>query len=457
MSTNHNHHEQHLVAVIGAGPAGLFAAREMANAGVHVALFNRDLKPGGLAEYGIYPDKHKMKEGLRKQFRQILTSPAVDYYGGVTIGERGELTLDDLRDLGFQAILVTVGAQGTKWQGLPGEELRGVYHAKDLVYHYNRLPPFSQREFDIGRRVAIIGVGNVMLDIAHWAIRDLKVDEVVAVARRGPAEVKFDKPEMEYVAANLDLVALDAELERVRPIMESVGQDVEAVKAKRFLAALPKALPKVSDTRFRFEFLASPAAMLPDSHGGVAGLEVEDTTLVPRNGDTSAKGLGTKRVVDVDTVVFAIGDRVDDTFGLPVKGNEYVKNPNPAFPIDGHSYEAFDPERNAPVPGVFVAGWSREASTGLVGAARKDGTNGAQAVLQYLQDKPPAAASDALAALAERLADLTQPPFDKAEWQKLEEVERREAAQRGLEEFKFGTDEEMLAAVEAASPEKMAV
>ena len=132
---------QYFVAVIGAGPAGLFGARELANQGARVALFNRDIKPGGLAEYGIYPIKHIMKSGLRKQFRQIMDLPNLDYYGNVTIGAQGDLTIDDLRALGFQAILVTVGAQGTKWLGLPGEDLEGVYHAKDVVYFYNNLPP----------------------------------------------------------------------------------------------------------------------------------------------------------------------------------------------------------------------------------------------------------------------------------------------------------------------------
>ena len=114
----------HFVAVIGAGPAGLFGARELANQGAQVVLFNRDIKPGGLAEYGIYPDKHTMKEGLRKQFRQVLENENITYYGNVKIETQGELTLDDLRALGFQAILVTAGAQGTKWLGLPGKILR---------------------------------------------------------------------------------------------------------------------------------------------------------------------------------------------------------------------------------------------------------------------------------------------------------------------------------------------
>ena len=158
----------HLVAVIGAGPAGLFAARELALNNVRVVVFNRDIKPGGLAEYGIYPDKHRMKEGLRAQFRQILAMPLIDYVGHLTVGAQADLSLEALRALGFSAILVSVGAQGTKKLGLPGEEARGVFHAKDLVYHYNRLPPFSSREFDVGRRVGVVGAGNVMADIMNW-------------------------------------------------------------------------------------------------------------------------------------------------------------------------------------------------------------------------------------------------------------------------------------------------
>jgi ferredoxin--NADP+ reductase len=162
---------QYFVAVIGAGPAGLFGARELANKGARVLLLNRDIKPGGLAEYGIYPNKYTMKGGLRKQFRQVLDTPNLDYYGNITVGAKGDLSLDDLRALGVQAILVTVGAQGTKWLGLPGEDLIGVYHAKDVVYYYNHLPPFSQRTFHFGNCCAVIGAGNVMLDITHYLAR----------------------------------------------------------------------------------------------------------------------------------------------------------------------------------------------------------------------------------------------------------------------------------------------
>lgn len=428
---------QYFVAVVGAGPAGLFGARELANKGARVVMFNRDIKPGGLAEYGIYLNKYTMKNGLRKQFRQVLDVPNLDYYGNIMVGAQGDLTLDDLRALGFQAILVTVGAQGTKWLGLPGEDLEGVYHAKDVVYYYNHLPPFSQKSFYFGKRCAVIGAGNVMLDVAHYLAREKKVAEIIAVVRRGPAEVKFEKKEMEYVIDNLDIAALDAEIQRVTPILQAVHQDPEAARAT-ILEALPKALPKISDTRFRFEFLASPVQMLGDENGKLKQVELEDNILVEASGDTKARGTGNKRRLDVETVIFAIGDKVDDSFGLPVEWNEFVKNPNPRFPIEGISYES-------PIEDVFVGGWSRQASTGLVGYARKDGTNASKAVWGYLQTKQPTEPN--LKALAEKLKSLNKPVVNEDDIRKLEAVEHAEAQKRGMEEFKFDTNDDMLQAM----------
>ena len=443
-------HYDYLVAVIGAGPAGLNAAKQLASQGVYVVLINRDIKPGGLAEYGIYHSKHKMKAGLRNQFRRILHAANIEYFGNLVVGNKGDLTLKELDALGFQAVLVTVGAQGTKWLGLPGEDLVGVYHAKDIVYHYNKLPPFSQKQFAIGKHAALIGVGNVMLDIARWLIRDLKVPRVTAVARRGPKEVKFTKKEMQSVARNLDLADLDEEIERVAPFMEAVDQDPAAAK-DFILSAMEKAQDPVSDSCFTFEFLTSPSRIIGGERGEVRGLEVEDTELIPKNGDTKANRLGTKRILPVDTVIFCIGDKVEDDFGLPVRWNEFVKNSAPRFPVQDISYEAYDPELEKPVEGVFVAGWSREASSGLVGVARKDGESGAQAVLQYLAGQPPQPdLSRNLEEFRQRLADLDKHVVTKPEWEKLEAQEEAEAARLGLEEFKFSTNEEMLDAIESS-------
>lgn len=440
----------HIVAVVGAGPAGIYASDALAEKGVHVILLNRDVRPGGLAEYGIYPDKVRMKEGLRRTFRRILSQPHIEYYGNVLVAQDGDITLEQLKSLGMEAILVTVGAQGTKWLGIPGEDLEGVYHAKDIVYHYNGLPPYSTRSFAIGRRVALIGVGNVMVDVAHWLIDKKQVDEVIAVARRGPAEVKFDVDEFAAIAAYLDLDAFEAEMARVSPVMQKVGQDPAAAKAY-ILSALKKAGPRRSHTRFRFRFLSSPRRILGDERGRVAGLEVEDTTLVPKNGDTKAQGLGTTHVLDVDTVIYCIGDQVDPRLGLPVKWGAYVTSPHPRFPVDGESYEAFDPERGEPIEGIFVAGWARRPSEGLVGTARKDGTHGAEAVWQYLQTLPPLTPAEVerrRTAIREYLLSLGKPIVTREDWFLLLEAEAEEARQRGVPEFKYQTVEEMVAAIE---------
>jgi ferredoxin--NADP+ reductase len=276
-----------------------------------------------------------------------------------------------------------------------------------------------------------------MIDIAHYLIREQKVEEVIAIVRRGPAEVKFDKKEMEYVIANLDVEALDAEIRRVTPIMQAVNQDPAAARAA-ILEALPKALPKVSDTRFRFEFLASPVQMFGDAEGNLVAVEVEDNILVEKDGETKARGTGNKRRIEVETVIFAIGDKVDESFGLPVEWNEFVKNENPRFPIEGNSFET-------PFEDVFVGGWSRKASSGLVGYARKDGTNASKAVWQYLQTKQPVEPN--MDALFERIRSLGKPVVTKDDIRKLEAAEAAEAQKRGLEAFKFDSNEEMLQAM----------
>jgi len=437
----------HFVVVVGAGPAGLFAARELAEHGTFIVLLNRDIKPGGLAEYGIYPDKHKMKQGLRSHFHLIVTNPNIEYYGNILVGDQGDITLKELAALGAQAILVAVGAQGTKWLGLPGEKLSGVYHAKDIVYHYNLLPPFSEMPFRIGKRVAVIGAGNVSLDIANWLIQTVRVDEVVAVIRRGPEEVKFDKTQLEYVSANLDLQALDAEFSRVEPVLKAVDQDTE-ISRNFLLSGIAKAAASTSPSRLRMRFLSSPTRILGDGDGRVKGLEVENNSLAGSNGSLRAVGTGVCEVLDVDTVIFAIGDHVDDHVGLPVDANEFIKNPNPRFPVDGNSYETCDPARSCILENCFVAGWSRKASQGLVGVARKDGVNGAKAVLAYLETMP--SVSESFLGKVGRV--LAPKAVGKQALFKLEEVETQIASSRGLEEFKFSRNEDMLAAIELGYP-----
>lgn len=446
----------HLIVIIGAGPAGIYAAGKLAEAGHHIVLVNRDIKPGGLAEYGIYFTKHRMKEGIRKHFRRILAHPHVHYFGHIRVGRNGDVTLDEVRALlRPSAVLITTGAQGTKFLGIPGEHAPGVYHAKDLVYHYNNLPPFSQRTFLIGQRVAIIGIGNVMVDIAHYLIHARKVEEVIAVARRGPGQRAYTDKEFKAIAANLDVDDLRRELERIRIRLEAIGEDVEELyrELTKHVNTPPEEGP--SPTRFRFRFLCAPKEIVLGPEGRPSALRVEDTELVRRDHSIVAKGLGTYWDIPCDTVIFAVGDKVDEDFGLPVQGTEYVTNPHPDphYPGD-EAYQVYDPERGEVLEGLFVAGWSRKASDGLVGKAKQDGERGAEALLHYVERlvvEPVEDLAERLEAFREHLRARGVRFVEYAEVQRLEDAERREAERRGLEWFKFATDEEMFRAIESTA------
>lgn len=439
----------HWVFVIGAGPAGLYATKKLSESGIRVIVLNRDIKPGGLAEYGIFPNKHAMKEGLRKQYRKILTHPLVSYFGNVRVGEDSTVPFRELEKLNPSAIVVSAGAQGTKSLGLPGEDAKGVYHAKDIVYHYNHLPPFSQKEFPFGERLGIIGLGNVMADIANYACNLLHTPNVLAIGRRGPGERKYTKPEFAHFSANFDREGFHAEIARIRESLEAVGEEPEKI-LREVEEDVPPEAP-VGKTRFCFRFLSSPKEILKDGKGHIRALRVEKNRLIKRGAVTREEPTGEFEEIPLDTLVFAIGDRVDEKLGLPYKDGIFLTDPK-SDPADSESslYRVFDPKKNAAIPGRYVIGWARKASSGLVGKARQDAEKGAEIVLRDLgtQSKRSAAELEAqMTALTKLLDRSTSPVVSYEKIQQLENVEQQEAKKRGVEEFKFDSNEEMLKAI----------
>jgi len=440
--------KQHLVAVIGAGPAGIYGTRKLTEAGHRVLLINRDIKPGGLAEYGIFLDKEKMKTGLRKQFHRILADPKVSYLGHVTVGEGKSLTLKDLQEIGFGAIVVSAGAQGTKKLGLPGEEFTGVYHAKDVVYHYNKLPPFSQRHFELGSRIAIIGMGNVMVDVGNWLLNYKDIAEVTVVARRGPREKAYDDSEFEVIEKYLDNDDMRKEIERIRPDLETAGQNVDEIIDKFVGSTTPPA-----NQRLRFRYLCSPTKVVGNSDGKVAGLEVELNKLVVENGRTAPKGTGQRTQIPLDCVIYAIGDQVDGSLGLPYARGAFVTNPaelsgdpNPAH------YQPYDPASTQVLEGIYVIGWSRNASVGLVGVAKQDAERGMKVINAYLTSQEgfePEVIERKIEAVLDKLEENKVSYVTKDDVALLEAGEKQEAKKRNTWEHKYATDEEMLEIISA--------
>ena len=447
----------HLVVTIGAGPAGTYGVRKLTEAGHEVVLLNRDIKPGGLVEYGIYFNKHKLKEGVRKQFRQILVDPQIHYVGHVRVGKSADVSLDEIQEI-FKpsALVIATGAQGTKALGIPGDSAPGVFPAKDLVYHYNRLPEFSRRNFEIGERVVIIGVGNVMVDIAHWLVHERKTAEVIAVARRGPAQRAYTDVEIQSVAANIDQSDLRSELDRIKPGLEAVGEDPASIFSDLTKHCAVKPKEGESPSRMLFRFLSSPTEVVVNDLGRVCALRVENT-LLSRQGDSiTALRTGTFTDLACDTVIFAIGDRVDEELGIPCTGTEYVRNPqtDPVNPGD-EAYQVFDPEKGKVCPGLFVIGWSRSASDGVVGKAKLDGERGMAVVNRYLEGAPAGSSENLeskISQFKQLLIERGVTSVDYPAVQRLEAVERRIAVEQGVDFFKFNNDEEMLDAVTVVNP-----
>jgi ferredoxin--NADP+ reductase len=437
-----------VIVVVGAGPAGMSVANTLSKGGHEVIILNRDIKFGGLAEYGIFPSKLKLRGGLKKTYWEIIERPNVHYFGNVSIGQDKTLSIEDLRSLGASAVVFAIGAQGTKTIGVEGDSAKGVFHAKDVVYHFNRLPGFGDRPFDMGKHVAIIGVGDVMVDIAHWLIRYKKVERVTAIARRGLFERKYNPKEIRAVCANIDQEGLKAECERVRSRLEAVGQNPDEV-LKGMVEEFTKCEPAGSSAKMGFRFLASPKRLLVGADNRVRALELEETKLEPKGQDTAAVGLKQFYEFPCDSVVFAVGDTVDASVGLPHKNGMYVTNPNKTTnDPDDALFQAYDEATGNPVEGFFLAGWARKASEGLVGVAKRDGEWCAEVVTRYLATRPVldrTKIDGTVTRLRGFLAKHGKQVVDVKGLRKLDAVEKTHATtQDAIGEFKFLTNEDML-------------
>ena len=443
-------HQKHSIIVAGAGPAGMAVAAALGKAGYEVIILNRDIKFGGLAEYGIFPSKLKLRGGLRKQYWDLLEQPNVHYLGNVSIGKGKDLTVDEVRGLGASAVVFSIGAQGTKAIGVEGDSAKGVFHAKDVVYHFNRLPGFGDRPFDMGKHVAVIGAGDVMVDIAHWLTRYKKVERVTAIVRRGPAERKYNPKEIRAVCANMDLDGIKKEFDRIKDRLVAVGQNPDEI-LKGLLDEFTKCEPSNSPTKMGFRFLASPKRVLVDGNNQVRGLEMEDNKLEPKGEDTAAVGLKQLYEFPCDSVVFAVGDKVDETVGLPYKGGVYVTCPNKTGnDPDDALFQAYDEASGKIMEGVFLAGWARKASEGLVGVAKRDGDWCAEVVQRYLATKQaensPKAVLDKLQAL---LKERKSRPVNVKGLRALEMAEKSfKGSTDCIGEFKYVTNQEMLSLLE---------
>jgi ferredoxin--NADP+ reductase len=418
------------VAVVGAGPAGIYAADILCKSDpdVTVDIFDRLPTPYGLIRYGVAPDHPRIK-AIIVALHRVMTNPRISFLGNVHVG--ADVTVNELRGF-YDAIIVATGAERDKHLELPGVDLPGSYGAADFVSFYDAHPD-RERAWDLtgARSVAVIGVGNVALDVSrilartgdellyteipehvHAVLHDSTITDVHMFARRGPAQAKFTPVELRDIdrSANVQAVVDPAGME----FDEASEKALAGSKSLRMVVdvlsewALRDATPG-PHRRIHIHFLQNPVAVLGDQ--AVTGLRTERQVL---NGDGTVSGTGEFTDWEVQAVYRAVGYRSEPLADLPWDEAANVL-PN----VAGRVLDA-DGER---VPGVYATGWVKRGPVGLIGSTKSDA---AETVANLLADAPqltPAPQRDPGAVRA-LLAERGLPVTDFAGWDRLDAHER---------------------------------
>ena len=268
------------VAVVGSGPAGLYTAEALIKqaaaldppASVHVDVMDRLPTPYGLVRYGVAPD-HPSIKSIAEYLRTVLEHPSVRFLGGVHLGDG--ITRADL--LGsYDAVVYATGAMRDRRMGIPGEDLPGSYAATDFVNWYCGHPDSEIAAFTLdAESVAVVGVGNVAVDVARILVRDpaelartdlpqpmlealmaSKVREVHVIGRRGPAQAKFTTKEMRELGelADVDIVVQPGEIDL--DAFDPTGQSTALAESDRRVRGN---LAAIRDWAGRRESGAAPA------------------------------------------------------------------------------------------------------------------------------------------------------------------------------------------------------
>jgi ferredoxin/flavodoxin---NADP+ reductase len=236
------------VAIIGAGPSGFYVAEHLLNQqglNVEIDMIERLPTPYGLVRGGVAPDHQKIK-AVTATYDKIAAHPGFRFYGYVEFGR--DLTLDDMREM-YHQIVYTTGAQTDQHLGIPGEDLHGSWPATTFVAWYNGHPDFCDYQFDFSHeRVAIVGMGNVAVDVARIlcrtpeelattdiadyaleALRHSRIKEVHMLGRRGPAQAAFTNPELkelgELAGADVSVLPEEVALDDLSRVVLEKSQD----------------------------------------------------------------------------------------------------------------------------------------------------------------------------------------------------------------------------------------
>lgn len=432
------------VAVVGSGPAGMFAADELlTQPGVRVNVFEALPTPYGLVRAGVAPD-HQSTKGVTRLFDWISRRPGFAFYLNIEVGQH--ISHTDLLDH-HHAVIYAVGSPNERRLDIEGMGISGTGSATETVAWINGHPRFADRRIDLGHeRVVVIGNGNVALDVARIltadpeqlagtdisddALRVLRISavrEVVVAARRRPADSAFTLPELIGLTGSATVV-LDA---GDRALAEQdLARTTDPVVRRKLdiLAGLPDAATSTQRPRIRLAYSLTPHR--------ITGTQRADGVEFRRTGADETVLLG------AGLVLTSIGYRGTPIAGLPFDGSAAVV-PNIAGRV-------VDPATARPVGGAYVAGWIKRGPNGFIGTNRSCSM---QTVASLVEDFNAGLLTDPVArpqALRRLVRDRRPEAIDAAGWHAIDAAETARGEVAGRPRVKFTTVADMLDAAERA-------
>jgi len=454
------------VAIIGSGPAAFYAAEVLLKApdrAVRVDMFDRLPTPYGLVRGGVAPDHQKIKSVIAI-YEKIAAHPGYRFFGNVEFGTH--VTRGDL-ERHVHAVLYACGAQTDKRLGIPGEDLAGSHSATEFVAWYNGHPDFRDRTFDLSvEHVAVIGVGNVAVDVARilcltpeelretdmadYAIEALsqsRVKEVSILGRRGPVQAAFTTVEVKElgelpgadVIVRPEEVALDelsaAELAAARAATRT---KVEIVQ--EFSRRTPTGKPR----RLHIRFMVSPLELVGGADGRVTGLRLAKNRLVKDSAGA--------------VVTEPTGETEPMAAGLVFRSVGYRGVALPDVPFDARTGlipnakgRVLDPSHGGPLAGHYATGWIKRGPTGVIGNNKADSVETVNVLLEdAAAGALPEPAMPDPAALEALVRERRPGVVSFADWKRLDAIEVERGQPLGRPRVKLTSVEEMLAALEPA-------
>ncbi|MET8774142.1 FAD-dependent oxidoreductase [Nocardia sp. NPDC004654] len=445
------------IAIVGAGPAGIYAADALmkSDADVSIDLYERMPAPFGLIRYGVAPDHPRIK-GIITALHKVLDKEQVRLLGNIDYGT--DITLEDLRRF-YDAVIFSTGANADRALPIPGIDLDGSYGAADFVSWYDGHPDVSRSWPLEAEKVAVLGVGNVALDVArvlaktgdellpteippnvYEGLKQNKAVEVHVFGRRGPAQAKFTPLELRELDHSPTIEVI------VDP--EDIDYDEGSEAARRHSKQVDMVANTLEQWAIRdqgnrphklfLHFFESPAEVLGDENGKVVGLRTERTQL---DGTGNVKGTGVFKDWDVQAIYRAVGYLSQNINQLPFD-DQAGTVPNEAGRVIADE-NADGPARY--MPATYVTGWIKRGPVGLIGHTKGDANETIACLLDDAPGFAPAENPDPQA-VTEFLEGKGIPFTTWAGWYRLDAHERALGEPEGRERVKVVEREDMLRA-----------